>query len=89
MACEYINVNGVRAIVCGVRRQKRCGEPGCRGASQFQCDWKIGGKILGQKPKLCDRHLYADHATEVAADKNVCPEHHERFKTWAKARAEA
>lgn len=53
----------------------------CGQFSAFQCDWKMGGE------STCDRHLCKDHATEVGANKHLCPEHTEAYEKWKAKRA--
>ena len=69
MPCRTIEVDGVRAIVCGPReRRRRCA---CGKWSTRLCDWKVKGKKSG----TCDKPLCDSCAHEPAAGKDLCPDH--------------
>lgn len=86
--CEHVKIGGGEFIVCGGRR--RYCACNCRRVMQFECDWKVPGKgVSPEKPGTCDRPLCAQHATEVAPGKHLCPEHQRAWDAWKRARLAA
>jgi hypothetical protein len=82
MICRTVTTSGVTAIVCGPRpRAKRCG--GCGRPAKLLCDWKL------DEGKTCDEPICASCATEVAADKHLCPTHLAAYGQWLTARGMA
>jgi hypothetical protein len=75
--CEHLKLpDGGFAIICGGHRAKAycaCGRP-----SQFLCDWKVPGRKSG----TCDKPICAQHALNVAPDRDLCPEHQREFELW-------
>lgn len=72
MACEYIEVHGHRAIICGLPKRKRCSS--CGAPADRMCDWKIGATRRGKR-KDCDAPICARCSTMPAPDKDLCREH--------------
>ena len=72
MVCTYVPLgNGQAAIVCGPRRRVKkcwCGAPGVK-----LCDFKVG------QGKTCDIPRCERHSTHVAADKDLCEDHAEKW----------
>lgn len=81
MACQTFKQDGVTFIVCGPRaRKRRCHVPGCAKPATLLCDWKVG-------KGTCDKAICADHALHVAMDRDLCPDHQERYLEWQARRA--
>jgi len=91
--CERVKLpGGGFAIVCGGRhsawrRRSECWVPICGRESEYQCDWKMGGKTKAGKFRTCDRHICKGHALEVAPDKHLCPDHQKAYADWQAKRA--
>lgn len=83
MPCLPFSHAGMTGFVCTTGRTKQCSA--CAGAGRFQCDWKVG-KTKSGKVRRCDRYLCAGHATEVAPDKHLCPEHKRAYDQWRQQR---
>lgn len=72
MACEYIQVEGHRAIICGLPKRKRCSNCGAPADRLF--DWKIGATRRGKR-KDCDQPICSRCSTVPAPDKDLCRDH--------------
>lgn len=82
MTCEHVTLpNGVRAIVCSLRRRPRCK---CGRPEVLLCDWKVPAKRTG----TCDASICRICTTSPAPDKDLCPAHAGEFEAWKKTRAE-
>jgi hypothetical protein len=81
MGCTVVNVNGIRAIVCGRDRRKRCKACGQMGA-EYQCDWKVPHRRSG----TCDAWLCVRCRTQPAPDKDLCPDHATAWRAWKQSR---
>lgn len=73
MTCTHVNINGVRAIICGPRKLPVCCK--CGGLADRLCDWKVA------KGKDCDRPICSSCSHKPAKEKDLCPQHAE---AWAK-----
>lgn len=81
MVCERVSLpGGGAAIVCSSGRRKRCA---CGKSAPFLCDWKVPSRRTG----TCDAPICADHATEPAPNKHLCPTHTEAYAAWQAAQA--
>ncbi len=69
--------------VSGVRKSKACAECFSFTRIMFQCDWKVA-----KGTRRCDRILCEAHATAIATEKHVCPEHKVSFRAWELQRAQ-
>ncbi len=74
MTCEtYTMPNGSVAIICGSSPRKRCA---CGRPATLECDWKVPSRRSG----TCDRPL-CSHCTYVPdKNKDLCPEHADRWQ---------
>lgn len=77
--CQRVKLpGGDEVMVCGGHARSRfcvCGRE-----AGFECDWIV--RRNGNKPVTCDRAICAKHATVVAPDKHVCPQHLREFDRW-------
>lgn len=72
MTCEPIPGGG---FVCsrGSRRPK-CSTPGCGGRGDYQCDFALGGKAVGE---TCNRFLCAQCRVPQGGGRDYCRAHNE------------
>lgn len=81
MDCQIVQVDGVRAIVCGDHRRPKC--KACGKPSDRQCDWKMPGKRSG----TCDAHVCSSCAVQPAPEKDLCPAHAKDWEVWKQSKA--
>jgi hypothetical protein len=73
MTCETIILeDGFSGIVCHrERRMPKCSVKGCPHDSVYQCD----ALVPRRKSGTCDKHLCAQHRTQIAGGVDFCPKH--------------
>lgn len=72
MPCHHIPVGGGRfAIACS--RGQRVPKCWCKRPGVKRCDWKVGAG------KTCDIARCERHSTHVAADRDLCEDHAEKW----------
>lgn len=69
MTCEWVDLPGGVAIVCGTSPRKKCTSCGKR--TDLLCDWKVPTKRSG----TCDKPICARCTHSPAPDKDLCPAH--------------
>lgn len=79
MACHFVEVDGVRAIVCTSGRAKRCR---CGRVATRECDWKVPSRKSG----TCDAPVCDRCTLSPAPDKDLCPEHAARWRQDPRSR---
>lgn len=65
----------------------KCCSGTCHGAVIAKCPWKLIGEVDGVKvhtDKRCDLPLCAEHGTEVAPKKHLCPWHNKLYSEGVK-----
>ena len=72
MACSYVRLyaSDFEGWFCGRTRIPVCSAPGCVREGVVLCD----GHAQGRR-RTCDKPLCLEHATEIAPDHHLCPEH--------------
>lgn len=73
MPCTPFTLGTARGIICTRTRRPRCA---CGQPSTLQCD-----APTKRRSGTCDKHLCAGCATEVGADRHLCPGHASGFAT--------
>lgn len=80
MPCVPFTLGTARGIICTRTRRPRCA---CGQPATLQCDAPTPAKLISSGPNAgrvrkagtCDKHLCTSCATEVGADRHLCPEH--------------